>query len=140
MYVAPLKGSARLLADLHGRERAVRALRLLLVLGRVCGQAREELGREQVEEHLRVGAGVEMAVLPQQVVLQLGQADQVAVVREGDAVRRVNEEGLRLGARRRAGGGVAHVANAHRTAQVAQLLGLEDVTRHAIVLVQAEPA
>ena len=53
---------------------------------------------EDVEQHLRVAAGVDVAaVLAVEIRLQGLEVGQVAVVRQGDAVRGVDVHGLRLG-------------------------------------------
>ena len=67
-----------------------------------------QLVREHVEQHFGVGAGVDVApVVADQHFRELGGVGQVAVVREADAVRRVDVERLRLGGGVAAGGRIA---------------------------------
>jgi hypothetical protein len=64
--------------------------------GRIAVDALE-LVREDVEQHLGVRGGVQVAVvLAHDQARQLVGVGQVAVVRQADAVRRVGVEGLRL--------------------------------------------
>ena len=95
---------------------------------------------EDVEQHLRVAAGVDVAaVLTEQVRLQGLEVGQVAVVRQGDAVRGVDVHGLRLGGARRAGSGIAHMADADVADQLFNVMLLEDVLHQAVVLAQVQP-
>ena len=68
--------------------------------------AAEALGQfvgEHVQQHLGVGVGVDMAkIMAEHVGLEFFGIGQVAVVRQHDAERRIDVEGLRLG---QAGGG-----------------------------------
>src|SRR5439155_21145407 len=57
-----------------------------------------QLGGEHVQQHLRVGGGVEVApVLADQDLGELGRVGEIAVVPEADAVGRVHVERLRFG-------------------------------------------
>ena len=98
---------------------------------------------EHVEQHLRVAL---RAQVPREEGLgalqgppQLLRVGEVAVVYQVDAERRVDEEGLRLGGRGRAGGRVAHVAEPHGALEgVDGLLVAEDVGDEAVGLVLVE--
>ena len=57
-----------------------------------------ELVGEHVDQHLRVRAGVDVAVGAEHLVLELLGVRQVAVMAEDDAEGRVDVERLRLGA------------------------------------------
>lgn len=54
-----------------------------------------QLVREDVEQHFRIGAGVDVTqIRREQLLLELVGVGQVAVVRQRDAVRRVDIERL----------------------------------------------
>src|SRR5262249_61411692 len=75
-----------------------------------------QLGSEHVQQHLRVGGGVEMApVLANQDLGELCSVGQIAVVAEADAVGSVDVEGLRLRGAVAAGGWVPDVTEAGLT-------------------------
>ena len=69
---------------------------------------------------------------------QLLDVGQVAVVRQGDAIGRVDVERLRLGGAGAAGGGIAHVGDAHVADQVLHVPLLEDIADQAVVFAQEE--
>ena len=77
---------------------------------------------------------------PLQLGLELLGVDEVAVVRQRDAERRVHVERLRLGRARRAGGRVAHVPDTHVAGEGGDVILLEDVADHTILLAQAQPS
>ncbi|MCY1534962.1 hypothetical protein D9M68_703470 [compost metagenome] len=92
---------------------------------------------EHVEQHFRVGVGVHVAQVGLVDLLgQLLDVGQVAVVRQGDAVGRVDVERLGLGGTGRTRGGIAHMADAHAADQALHVALLEDVADQAIVLAQ----
>ena len=97
-------------ALVHGGDRGEH------LLGRELPVARRalELVREDVDQHLGVAAGVDVAPVDvEQLLLQRLRVGQVAVVDEHDAVRRVDVERLRLFlAVGVAGGRIAHLAEA----------------------------
>src|SRR3990167_7692236 len=100
-----------------------------------------QLVSEHVKQHFRIGVGVHVTQV--RLVDLLGQlldVGQVAVVRQGDAIRRVDVERLRFGragaTRRR----VAHVANAHMADQTLHVALLEHVTYQTVVLAQEQTA
>jgi hypothetical protein len=102
-----------------------------------------DLVGEHVEQDLRVALRAQVPRKERLGALegaaQLLSVGQVAVVDEVDAQRRVDEEGLRLGGRGRAGGRVPHVAQAHGALEpVERLLVAEDVRNEAVGLVLVE--
>ena len=100
-----------------------------------------ELVREHVQQHFRVGVGVEVAVvLLLDEAFQLVGVDEVAVVREADAVRRVDVERLRFREARAAGRRVAHVAEADVARELQHVALQEDVADEAVALANAQPA
>ncbi|MCY1349373.1 hypothetical protein D9M69_355590 [compost metagenome] len=99
--------------------------------------AHRQLMSEDVEQHFRVGIGVHVAQVGFVDFLgQLLDVGQVAVVRQGDAVGRVDVERLGLGGTGRTRGGIAHMADAHAADQALHVALLEDVADQAIVLAQ----
>jgi hypothetical protein len=121
-----------------------RADRLEHVVGlqlRAAGGLLQLVG-EDVQQHLRVALGVDVAVVAgKQFGLQRLRIGEVAVVHQHDAVRRVDVERLRfflaVGV---AGGGVAHLAQARVAGQAAHVAGAEHVAHHALGLVHEELA
>ena len=98
-----------------------------------------ELVREHVEQHFGIGVGVEVAViLLLDEPLQLVGIDEIAVVREADAVRRVDVERLRLRDGRAAGRRVAHVAQADVAAELQHVALQEHVADEAVALANAQ--
>src|SRR5688572_4239607 len=99
------------------------------------------LAGEDVEQHLGVGAGVQMPeILAHEHVGQLGGIGEVAVVREADAVRRVDIEGLGLVRAVASRRGIAGVPYAHVALEPQHVLLLEHVADQAVVLAQEELA
>ncbi|MNN67152.1 hypothetical protein D3C81_1827720 [compost metagenome] len=79
------------------------------------------------------------AVAAEHFLAQLLPVGQVAVMRQDDAVRGVDVERLRLFlARGRAGGRVAHLADARGARQAAHVAGTENVAHQAVGLVHVE--
>ena len=100
-----------------------------------------QLAREHVEQHFRIGAGVEMTeVFADQHFRELGGVRQVAVVPEADAVRRVDVERLRFGGGVAARGRIAHVADADVALQAQHVALLEDVAHQAVLLAHEQLA
>ena len=98
-----------------------------------------ELVREHVEQHFGVGIRVEVAViLLLDEAFELVGVDEVAVVRETDAVRRVHVERLRLGNRRAAGRRITDVPEADVTAELEHVPLLEHVADEAVALADAQ--
>ena len=100
-----------------------------------------QLVSEHVKQHFRIGVGVHVAQV--RLVDLLGQlldVGQVAVVRQGDAIRRVDVERLRFGRAGATRSRVAHVANAHMADQTLHVALLEHVTYQAVVLAQEQAA
>src|SRR6185436_4376827 len=70
---------------------------------------------------------------------QLVRIDEVAVVAEDDAERRIHVERLRFGRRRRgARGGIAAMRDAHVAHEVAHVARAEDIAHQALALVHVE--
>ncbi|MNF30238.1 hypothetical protein D3C84_109660 [compost metagenome] len=110
-------------------------------LGRLQLAALGQLVSEDVEQHFRVGVGVDVTQVGFVDLLgQLLDVGQVAVVRQGDAVGRVDVERLRLGRAGTAGGGIAHMADTHVADQALHMALMKDVAHQAIVLAQEQPA
>ena len=109
---------------------------------RVHGRAQVgQFVREDVEQHLGVATGVEMAeVVAREFVGELRGVGQVAIVGDDEAVGRVDVERLRLGAGAGAGGGVAHVADGDVAAQLGHAAVVKDVAHESVFLAQVEPA
>ena len=100
-----------------------------------------ELVREHVQQHFGVGVGVEVAViLLLDEPLQLVGVDEIAVVREADAVRRVHVERLRLRKARAAGRRVAHVPEADVARELQHVALEEHVADQAVALANAQAA
>ena len=110
-----------------------------VVLGRLQLVAHRQLVGEDIEQHLGIGGGVDVAQIGfVDLAGQLLDVGQVAVVRQGDAIGRVDVERLRLGGAGAAGGGIAHVGDAHMADQVLHVPLLEDVADQAVVFAQEE--
>ncbi len=96
---------------------------------------------EHVQQYFRVGVGVDVTQVGLVDLLgQLFDVGQVAVVCQGDAVRRVDVERLGLGRGRAARSRVAHVADADVADQALHVALLEHVAHQAIILAQEQPA
>ena len=77
--------------------------------------------RQQVQNDFAVHGGLEDRARGFEFVAQLGGVGQVAVVRDGDlAARAIHGERLGVAQVRRAGGGIARVADGHVADQVVQ--------------------
>jgi hypothetical protein len=96
--------------------------------------------REDVEQHLRIGIGVDVAqILQEHVALELLGVREIAVVREHQAEGRIHVERLRLGGvvgrpRRR----VTAVGDAPVADQIAHIAGAENVAHQPRALVHME--
>ena len=98
-----------------------------------------ELVREYVQQDFRIRLGIDVApVLGEQLTLQFLRVGQIAVVRQGDTVGRIDVKGLRLSRRRTACGRIPDVAYAHGAAQFDHVLHIEHVARQTIVLAQMQ--
>ena len=110
-------------AAIDHRDRGVRAAATPVDAGhrgenlfvvRLVGAHLLQLVGEDVEQYFRVRFRVDVAqILAEDMRHQLVGVGQIAVVRQADAVRRVDVHGLRFGGAGRAGGWVAHMADAH---------------------------
>ena len=117
----------------HGGENVLFGRLQLAALGQLVG--------EHVEQHFRVGTGVDVTQIGfVDLFGQLFNVGEVTVVRQGDAVRRVDVERLSFGRRRAAGGRVADVTDTHVADQTLHVTLLEHVTHQAIILAQEQPA
>src|ERR1700733_9330185 len=98
-----------------------------------------QLGGEHVQQHLRIGGGVQVApVFADQDLGELHGIGEVAVVAEADAVGRIDVEGLRLGGTVAAGGRVTHVADADVALELEHVMLLEHVAHQAAALAHAQ--
>ena len=94
-----------------------------------------QLAREEIEEDLGVRLRVHVPQLvAEHLLAELPGVDQVAVVRERDAVRRVDVEGLRLRRRLAPRRRVADVADADPAPERLHVVGLEDVAHQPVGL------
>ena len=91
------------------------------------------VGGEQRRDDLGVGRAAELNAALAQLGVQLHRVDQVAVVRERHLAAVGAPHRLRVLPRRRAGRGVAHVADRHLALERAQLLLVEDLRDEAEV-------
>jgi len=110
-------------------------------LGRLQLAAHRQFMGKHVQQHFGVGVGVDVTQVGLVDLLgQLLDVGQVAVVRQGDAVRRVDVERLGLGRGGAAGGRVTHVTDADTADQALHVALLEDVAHQAVILAQEQPA
>ena len=118
--------------DAGDRGEDVRRLRLV-------GADLLQLVGQDIEQDFRVRIGVDVAqVGAEDIRLQLPGVGEIAVVRQADAVGCVDVHRLRFRGARCAGGGVAHMSNAHVAAQSAHVALLEDLPHQAIALAQLQ--
>ncbi len=109
--------------------------------GRLQLAALGQLVSEHVQQHFRVGTGVDVTQVGfVDLFGQLFNVGQVTVMRQGDAVRRVDVKRLSLGRSRAARGRVTDVADTHVADQTLHVTLLKHVTHQAIVLAQEQPA
>ena len=100
-----------------------------------------QLGSEHVEQHFGIGLTVQMPpFLARQHVGQLGRIGQIAVVREADAVGRIDVERLGFGSAVAAGSRIADMADADVAAQLEHVVLLEYVAHQARALAHAQLA
>jgi hypothetical protein len=117
----------------HGSKHIFLGWLQLASLGQLVGK--------HVEQHFRIGIGVHMAQVGLVDLLgQLLDIGQVAVMRQGDAIRRVDVERLRFSRRGAARSRVAHMTDAHMANQALHVALLEHVAHQAIVLAQEQAA
>src|SRR5476649_800577 len=92
---------------------------------------------ENVEQHFRIGIGVDVAQVRFVDLLgQLLDVGQVAVVRQGNAIRRVDVKRLGFGRSRTARGWITHMANTHMTDQALHVTLMKHITDQPVVLAQ----
>ncbi len=128
-----IAASAPLVYPGHGREHRLRRQVVVALALQFVG--------EHVEQDLGIGARVQVPpILANQQVFQLFRIRQVAVVREADAVRRVDVERLRLGNTRRARRRIAHVTDAGAARQRQHVTRAEDVADQPRGLARAQHA
>ncbi|VXB85393.1 hypothetical protein PSEUDO8O_20039 [Pseudomonas sp. 8O] len=112
-----------------------------IFFGRLQLAALGKLMGKHVEQHFRIGIGVHVTQIGLVDFLgQLLDVGQVTVVRQGDAVRRVDVERLSFGRAGATSSRVAHMADAHMTDQALHMPLLEHVTYQTIVLAQEQAA
>ncbi len=101
-----------------------------------------QLVGQHVQQHLGIRMRIDVAAIaPEHLLAQLLPVGQVAVMREDDAVRRIDVERLGLFlAGGRACGRVAHLADARRARQAAHIARAEHVAHQAVGLVHVESA
>jgi hypothetical protein len=100
-----------------------------------------QLGSEHVQQHFGIGSGVEVAaILARYHLGELGGVGEVAVVREADAIGRVDVERLRLGGAVTAGGRIAYVADADVAPELEHVMLLEHVAHQPRALAHAQRA
>lgn len=111
-----------------------------VVVERDAAGGRLQLVGQHVQQHFRVGIGIDVAAVDAvERLTQLAPVGQVAVVGEHDAERRVDVERLGLFlAGAGAGGGIAHLAHARGTRQGAHVARAEYVAHQAMRLVHIE--
>ena len=100
-----------------------------------------QLAREDVEEEFRVRVGVDVAVLGDEGRGECVRVGEVAIVSQGNAVRRVRVQGLGLGGAGAAsspGSRVADMSNAHIASQRRHVRLGEDFTHWTDVLAEIE--
>jgi hypothetical protein len=91
-----------------------------------------QLAGEDVEQHLGIGAGIQVAAIAaHQLSRQLGDVGQVAVVPEADAKGGIHVERLGFVDAVAAGRRVAHVADADVAHQLQHVALVEDVAHQA---------
>ena len=116
-------------------HRCYRAEDLLRFQGEHAGQL--EFVGEDVEQHLGVGVGVDVAqVFAEDFLFQLQGVGEIAVVCQRQTEGGVDVERLRLGRRIAAGGGIAHLADTEIAEQGLHVLRLEHIAHQAVVLAQ----
>ena len=98
-----------------------------------------QLGRQHVEQHFRIGFAVEVpAFLARQHVGQLGGVGQIAVVRQADAVGRIDVKRLHFGGAVTTRGRIADMADARVAAQLEHVMLLEDIAHQARALAHTQ--
>jgi len=113
----------------HGGEHVFFGGLQLAALGQLVGK--------HVEQHFRIGAGVDVAqVRLVNLFGQLLNVGQVTVVRQGDAIRRVDVKRLSLSRGRATSSRVTHMANAHVSDQALHVTLMKHVTYQPIILAQ----
>ena len=91
--------------------------------------------RDELDDDLGVGGGLEVGAVALEARAQVAEVDQVAVVRDGDeALGGVDADGLRVEQRRIAGGGVARVADGHVAGKLGEHIVGEDFADQAHAL------
>ena len=121
---------------MHVRHRGKDGLGVELLA--LCGEL--QFVREHVEQHFRVGVGIDVAqILTEHLLLQYLGIGQVAVVAEDDPERGVDIERLCLpGVERRPRGGITAVSDAGAARERAHVPGAKHVAHHPGPLVHVE--
>ncbi|VFT76174.1 Uncharacterised protein [Klebsiella aerogenes] len=98
-----------------------------------------QLTGENIEEDFGIRGGIDMAAFFfKQLFTQLVRIGQVAVMRQCDAIRRVNVKRLRLGGAGAARRRITHVANTHIALHTLHVAGFEYVAYQPVSLTQPE--
>ena len=94
-----------------------------------------QLGREDVQQHFRVGSGVEMPpVLTNDHLGKLGGIGEIAVVRQTDAIGRIDVEGLCFRSTFASGRRIADVSDARVPFELQHVLLLKYVAHQSTAL------
>ena len=93
----------------------------------------------QMHDHFGVAGGLENGAAMFESAAQLAGIGEIAVVRQGQlALVAIDDDGLRVGERGVAGGGVARVAHGRGAGQAGEHLGLKDLLHQAHALFQVQ--
>jgi hypothetical protein len=100
-----------------------------------------QLGCQHIEQHLGIGAGIEVAaILAHQYLGELARVGEIAVMAQTKAVRRVHVERLCVVRTVGAGGGVADMPNANVAPQLEHVLLLKHIAHQSRILAHEELA
>ena len=123
-------------APVHAGHRLENGFRVELVPGR----RRLQLMRQDIEQHLGIGIGVDVAqILQKHVALQLLGVGEVAVMRQHDAEGRIDVKRLRLGGIvGGAGRRVTAMADPPIALQIAHVAGAKHIAHQTRALVHME--
>ncbi len=116
----------------HGLEDVLFGGAQLALTGQLMGK--------HVEQHFGIRVGIDVPqVRLVQLLGQLLDIGQVAVVRQGDAVGGVHVERLGLGRGRGAGGGITYMAQPHGADQALHVPLVEHIANQTVFLAQEQP-
>lgn len=98
-----------------------------------------QLAGENIEQNFRIGGGVDVAAFFfKQLFTQLVSVGQVTVMRQRNAIRRVNVERLSLGGAGAASRRVTDVADPHVALHTLHVASLKNIAHQPVCLTQAE--